>query len=744
MQLGDQAGGADLSVVISGCHSGPNPSAGTGVARSLRLAFPNSQLIGKDHSVHASGLHDPVFDDVRVFAAWDQIDLPSHRDQIDQLLRPDRWLLSTQDLEIWWLAEVPLARALVPPAAALKATSKPAITAAQSLPVQVPDWIPLSASDRDIHRFGRAHDWRVWLKGRAYEAKPVSNWVELNRERCILGEVWGEEALFAQADVQGWEVSIAFAALDGHLLDALFMEKRLVTEAGKTWAGAIAEVPANMRDALAEVIRDLGWTGGGELEFVRDRAGALWLIDWNPRFPAWVFGGTLAGRNLPAALVAEATGLAAAESPRTAQQFIRVVTELPVREGLALSPPPMQKPDPVKGGKNPSGMPLLMRRLAQRATERTQREAGELPPSLSSDIRALCRNNLLTPARILFHRAAQERFTRVGALAGRVNSGVPLEIAYSVKTNPSPEFLQLAKDAGFLAEVISVSELTSALAVGFRPEEIIYNGPVPLDGHVGANAAILAAFADSPAALRKYASCCATQVVGLRVRPPLVESRFGVQLEEPSEFAEVVETLRAMHSNLALGISVHVQSSEVGPDRWGSLARAACHFGAALSELTGRPIEILDLGGGWAADDLDEALAERLPRLVEQAREMLPALKRTIIEPGKSLVEPCGGLVCRVLEVRQRGDKSREAVVDGSIAEVPLSHAFPHRLVAVSDGRTDLLGGGEDRVLGRLCMENDILGASVRLPSWLAAGDLICVCDSGAYDASMAYRFGLG
>lgn len=735
-----------LSILVSGCHSGPNPSAGTGIARSIRLAYPTCHLTGKDHSIHASGLHDPVFDDVWVCVPWDELDLAHHREQIRTRLHPDGWLLSTQDLEIRWLTEAPIDRALVPPLDALLLTGKPEIGAARSLPVRVPDWVPLTASDRDINAFCRAHDWRVWIKGSAYEAKSVRTWTELSRQRHDLGQTWGgDQALFVQADVKGWEVSIAFAALEGRLLDALFMEKRLVTEIGKTWAGAVSDVPPALRAPLAELLAELRWTGGGELEFVRDRQDELWLIDWNPRFPAWVFGGTLAGRNLPAALVGAATGVSPFTSPRVASQFTRVVTELPVRDGLALPPPPLEKPDPARGGKNPSGMPLLMRRLAERANDPPPAQPGWLPPALAQDIRDACDQVRVTPERVLFRRLAEEHFATAAALVDTGSVGrVPFEIAYSVKTNPDPAFLHLARTTGLLAEVISTAEMRAALAAGFKPGQIVYNGPVPLDRQVAYPGDIAAAFADSPVALRKYVECPLAEIVGLRVRPPLVESRFGVQLEEPAEFAEIVETVRAMPASLPLGISVHVQSSEVGPQRWESLARSALYFGAALADLTGKQIALLDLGGGWAADDLDLALAERLPRLVTYAQQIFPGLKRAIIEPGKSLVEPCGGVICRVVEVRKRGDGSREVVVDGSIAEVPLSHAFPHRLVAASSERLELLERGKDRVLGRLCMENDILAPSVTLPDWLSEGDTLCVCDSGAYDASMAYRFGMG
>jgi len=49
-------------IVISGMHSGTNPSPGLGIARSLRLAGITRQIVGLDYSPESSGLHAPVLD----------------------------------------------------------------------------------------------------------------------------------------------------------------------------------------------------------------------------------------------------------------------------------------------------------------------------------------------------------------------------------------------------------------------------------------------------------------------------------------------------------------------------------------------------------------------------------------------------------------------------------------------------------------------------------------------------------
>ena len=48
---------------------------------------------------------------------------------------------------------------------------------------------------------------------------------------------------------------------------------------------------------------------------------------------------------------------------------------------------------------------------------------------------------------------------------------------YSFKTNPVPRVAAIAREEGLGAEVISQRELLAALAAGFNPAHVIFNGP---------------------------------------------------------------------------------------------------------------------------------------------------------------------------------------------------------------------------------------------------------------------------
>jgi diaminopimelate decarboxylase len=60
------------------------------------------------------------------------------------------------------------------------------------------------------------------------------------------------------------------------------------------------------------------------------------------------------------------------------------------------------------------------------------------------------------------------------------------------------------------------------------------------------------------------------------------------------------------------------------------------------------------------------------------------------------------------------------------------------------DGSWKPLRRGKSHLLGRLCMEHDIVATNIELPEGTRPGDVLVFCDAGGYDRSMSYVFGRG
>ena len=155
-----------MKIYISGLYSGTNPQPGVGIARSLREAYPGATLIGVEYSNRCSGIHWPDFDDIWLQRPWNELSLDAHAQAIKQILDEGGLFISSNDLEVMWLADVfpeGHRNLLTPPAEGLARVGKPAVPAHEGLPVSIPTFVTTELSDWDLHTFCRQHDWKVWL-----------------------------------------------------------------------------------------------------------------------------------------------------------------------------------------------------------------------------------------------------------------------------------------------------------------------------------------------------------------------------------------------------------------------------------------------------------------------------------------------------------------------------------------------------------------------------------------------------
>lgn len=750
-----------MRIYISGLHSGPNPSPGLGIARSLRLAYPDAILIGVDYSNRSTGLHWPEFDELWIQRPWNELDLEQYEQQIRDVLDSGNLWISGLDLETIWLAQaIRIHRGLlIPPLSALNKIAKPAIPAAKALPFKIPPFIYLSESDWDLHAFCRKHGWHVWLKGPYYEARRVRNWLELKQARFDLSQTWSTTGnLFLQAHINGHEESIALCAYHGKLIDCVWMIKRDITPEGKTWAGRVSNVPEEVFYPLQKIVADLNWTGGAELEMIRDPSGTLWLIEWNPRFPAWIHGATIAGHNLPGSLVSEVTGVPAQKMTASVPEFVRVVLEIPAKPQFPL--PPLPDPSPSCFGpslKHPSGMPMLARRLFKTHEENcfnsyASESATNIPAAILNDLENYNLDILPTPCRLFMKTTAQIAFKRASDIMSRFsNSQVRVLVAYSVKTNPDDCFMELAKEHNFLAEAISQYEVQKALSKGFTPDQIVLNGPGKWWPSKDTLIPLKAVFCDSLEELegllqRISNDMHVARIIGIRLRPPQVTSRFGVSMSDYQRFKQLVSLIENLPPEYLFGVHFHIASSAIGTNNWWYVYESILRWAKAIEVSSGKKIQCLDVGGGWFPDDWASEFEPKIESAISMASQTLPELQVFILEPGKALVQPSMVLAVRVLEVRRHKGQIEEIVVDGSIAELPEAPFWPHRVLVrnPTTQRWEVLRQGNMRITGRLCMEEDILAESIHIPNHVQAGDILIFCDAGAYDRSRSYEFGKG
>lgn len=351
---------------------------------------------------------------------------------------------------------------------------------------------------------------------------------------------------------------------------------------------------------------------------------------------------------------------------------------------------------------------------------------------LRTALARLLTNGGLSRRRVFLREVANANFDRLHTFAEKLPL---LRIGYSVKTNPRAELLHEALRCGFYAECISRGEVEMSASAGFHAGSIVYNGPVPAST---LNLQPKLVFADS---IEAYDTACASlrgSIVGIRIRPPGIDSRFGVPI------SSLDELIRAMRDSgrTETAVSFQVRSEDYGDNTFRGIASAALHVAREIESQTDIRVAAFDVGGGRSAVEFDKSVAAGDYEYVhDAAQQRLPHLREIIMEPGQELDFSLEALVAPILELRSRNPA--EIVVDAGRPDFPAIDKTPHRLFMLRDGRVALLPSGCERVLGRTCLEDDVVGA-VSLPADVRPGDAIVVADIGAYDASMRYAFAEG
>jgi diaminopimelate decarboxylase len=745
-----------LKFLISGLYSGPSPSAGLGIAMSLKAAWPSCTVTGMDYWDGASGLHHPAIDSELIFPAWEHINEVSHMRKIRDLLA-DHILIPSLDLEVEWMARNLRAERflLAPDSNALQYSRKPYAKMADRLDLKRPAFICDLGNDQDIYEFARRHSWRIWIKGPFHGAAFVSSWRQLIEVREQMRQSSGESAhpfggVTYYQHIRGIEESICFCAAKGEVIAAVRMEKKVTTPEGKTWSGRVTPLDHETMAALRSSVAVTGWTGGCELELIRDEDGFLWLNEINPRFPAWIYGATLAGFNLPALLAAKAFGLSIQHSAASdICEFTRVVTEIPVKSHIGL--PDAKVPvhgQVAHGSKYGLNFANLSRKIVRTAHAADEVTGDCLDPVFLNDL-AQSKTPKSTPFRFTLKKSSQERFEYARALQRKSYGGdARLSVAYSIKTCPDPEFLNLAHDHDLGAEAISLAEVESALKYGWKKDQIILNGPAKwwplgMEHHQG----LKAVFCDSLNEMERLINSGRVDVMwGLRLKVPGFNTRFGVDLSCFKELARAVQLIQQIPPSIKLGFHVHMASNLVGVGHWKDAVESALKWSLTISQESCRPIELFDLGGGYHPEDFKKI---DFAQIVTGIKQMVPSIKEVVIEPGRALSQDLMGLCVSVQDIRHENGVVKEVVVDGCISELPLIRSYPHRIFQM---RTDAAGSktaipfekGMGRIYGRVCMEDDILANDLLFPEQLSIGDQLIFADAGGYERSMSYGFGSG
>lgn len=162
-------------------------------------------------------------------------------------------------------------------------------------------------SVNEIQNLSKEFSYPLVVKGKYYDASIAASPEQALSYFHKISAKWGLPIIIQQF-VTGNEVNItAIGDGKGNCLGAVPMRKLYITDKGKAWAGVSLE-DDKLINIAHSVIAKSKWKGGCELEFIKSKKGVYYLLEMNPRFPAWVYLAKGCGQNHPESLVKIALG----------------------------------------------------------------------------------------------------------------------------------------------------------------------------------------------------------------------------------------------------------------------------------------------------------------------------------------------------------------------------------------------------------------------------------------------------
>jgi diaminopimelate decarboxylase len=336
-------------------------------------------------------------------------------------------------------------------------------------------------------------------------------------------------------------------------------------------------------------------------------------------------------------------------------------------------------------------------------------------------------------------------------------AGIDHTVCYAMKANSNLNILKMLAGMGSGFDIVSGGELERVLradkkaaqrtvfsGVGKTQEEIdlaLKTGILLFNVESEGEAELLA---ERASRLRKKTR------TALRVNPDvfaethpyistgLHKHKFGIPISEARRLYR--EIARSKYLEVA-GISVHIGSQITSVDPFQAAMVTVAELAQSL-RTDGHDIRYIDCGGGLGIHyhgDANGDFAEVAKRYATAVTQPLAKLGiHLLLEPGRTIIGPCGALVTRVL-YRKHNDSKRFLIVDGGMNDLirPSLYSAYHEIVPVRL-RSKTLETVD--VVGPICETGDFFARDRELPK-VEAGELIALLDAGAYGMSIASNY---
>lgn len=347
----------------------------------------------------------------------------------------------------------------------------------------------------------------------------------------------------------------------------------------------------------------------------------------------------------------------------------------------------------------------------------------------------------------------------------RAFGALPFRPFYAMKANSALAVLRLVHDAGFGADAVSPGEIFLARHAGFTPEEIWFTCSNVSDEDLRSiDDPRIVINVNSMSEIDRVLSHDLPNPLALRINPDVGAGhhadvvtagggvKFGIDLAEVADVRMMVGDA----GRRITGLHAHIGSGVDTVDPLLASARVLLDLSADFPDLA-----FINFGGGisvpYKPNEPEFPLDEYGAGLAAMAGPLLRSRGlQAILEPGRYVVAESGLLLARVTSRRISGG-SFWAGVDSGFNHLarPSKYGAYHHIVNASRGSAASLRATFDAtqldddviVAGNICESGDVFtrrpdGTPItRRVDRTQVGDLLALCDAGAYGFSMASNY---
>ena len=326
-------------------------------------------------------------------------------------------------------------------------------------------------------------------------------------------------------------------------------------------------------------------------------------------------------------------------------------------------------------------------------------------------------------------------------------------VCFSVKSNSNIFILREIRKNGFGADVVSIGELMIALRAGINPKKIVFSGVGKSNDELAyaINKNILLINAESESEIKsieKIAKSKRKKVdIGIRLNPDIDaktlknistgkrENKFGLT---EKIFLKVIKQFKNSSNVNIKCLSVHIGSqitSHVPYQRTLNVLKK-------IINKSGHKFEYIDLGGGMGIDydKKNKKLNYRKYNLSIQ-NFIKNFGSKIIFEPGRSIIGDSAILLTKIIYLKKT-NRINFVILDAAMNDLmrPALYGSKHKIIPIIKNK--FINKFKHEFVGPVCETTDKFLATKKFQS-LKEGDILAICDVGAYGFSLSSNYNL-